>query len=100
MAKRGRTLPVKVSLSVDAVVQVYGVARLQIEPCGGGTALVLPLSFSGGRWNAALDTSDLTGSCHVVRAVIDDLDAGSFDLVLRGSEATKAAKSNARSRTG
>ena len=96
VANRGRTLPVKVSLTVDGVVQVNGVARLQIEPCGGGTALVLPLSFSGGRWNAALDTSDLTGSCHVVRAVIDDLDAGSFDLNLRGSE---AAKSNARSRT-
>ena len=95
VANRGRTLPVKVSLTVDGVVQVNGVARLQIEPCGGGTALVLPLSFSGGRWNAALDTSDLTGSCHVVRAVIDDLEAGSFDLLLRGSE---AAKSSARSR--
>ena len=46
--------------------------------------------------NVALDTSDLTGSCHVVTAWIDDLEAGSFGLVLRGSE---AAKSNARSRT-
>ena len=96
MANRGRTLPIKVTLAIDGVVQVKGDARIDIEPCGGGTSLVLPLSFSGGRWNAALDTSDLTGSCHVVRAVIDDLDAGSFDLLLRSSE---AAKSNARSRT-
>lgn len=95
VANRGRTLPIKVTLAIDGVVQVKGDARIEIEPCGGGTALVLPLSFSGGRWNVALDTSDLTGSCHVVTAWIDDLEAGSFGLVLRGSEATRA---NARSR--
>ena len=96
VANRGRTLPIKVTLAIDGVVQVKGDARIDIEPCGGGTSLVLPLSFSGGRWNVALDTSDLTGSCHVVSAVVDDLEAGSFGLVLRGSE---AASANARSRT-
>ena len=69
---------------------------IEIEPCGGGTSLVLPLSFSGGRWNATLDTSDLAGSCHVVVAWIDDVEVGSFALILRGSE---AARANARSRT-
>lgn len=95
VANRGRTLPLKVTLAIDGVVQMHGGATLQIEPCGGGTALVLPLSFSGGRWSAALDTSDLTGSCQVVRAVIDDLVAGSFSLHLRGSE---AATSNNKTR--
>lgn len=85
VANRGRTLPVKVSLTVDGVVQTGGNAVIEITPCDSGASLVLPLTFSGGRWHAALDTSDLTGSCHVVTAWIDDLAAGSFGLVLSGT---------------
>ena len=90
VANRGRTIPVKVSLSIDGAVRTTGSARLTVRPCGGGEAVVLPLTFGGGRWNAALDTSPLAGGCHTVSASIDGLTAGSFTLDLRGTEAAKA----------
>ena len=61
-----------------------------IGPCGGGDATTVPLTWSGGRWNANLDTSTLGGGCQTVTATIDGLSAGSFQLELRGAEVTKA----------
>lgn len=89
-ANRGRNLPIKVTLAVDGVVRTSGSADLSLVPCGGGSATTLPLTYSGGRWNAALDTGPLAGSCHVVTASIDGLTAGWFQLELRGAEPTKA----------
>lgn len=90
VANRGRTIPVKVELRVDGVARQDGDAALAVTPCGGGRAVVLPLEYGGGRWNAGLDTSTLTGDCHTVAASIDGLEAGSFRLDLRGTEALKA----------
>jgi hypothetical protein len=89
-ANRGRNLPVKVTLVVDGVTRTTGVARLSIAPCGGGAGSTLPLTYNGGRWNGAIDTGPLPGWCHTVTATIDGLTAGTFQLDLRGGEATKA----------
>ena len=89
----GRTLPVKVRLFVDGSELKGGSASLVVTPCGGGTALDLPLTTGGGRWNASLDTSLLVGSCHTVTAWVQGLEAGSFRLELRGAEPTRANKS-------
>ena len=90
MANRGRTIPVKVSLSVDGRVRSSGDAELRLTPCGGGATDELPLTWSGGRWNVSLDTSSLTASCYTVTATIDGLVAGSFTLELRDGDAPKA----------
>jgi hypothetical protein len=90
-ANRGRTIPVKVTLAVDGVARTSGDASLRLSPCGSSTVETSQaLSYSGGRWNASLDTSRLGGSCYQVTARIDGLDAGSFRLELRGAEATSA----------
>jgi hypothetical protein len=97
VANRVRTVPVKVTLSVDGEVRTTGDAVLTVAPCGGGAARSLPLAYGGGRWNAALDTSALAGSCHTVTASIDGLEAGSFRLELRsGDVATQAKRGRSR----
>jgi hypothetical protein len=85
-ANRGRNVPVKVELSVDGSVRTSGDALLTVTPCGGGSTVTTALTYGGGRWNAALDTSALAGSCYTVAASIDGLQAGAFQLELRGSE--------------
>ncbi len=90
VANRGRSIPVKVKLSVDGTTRTTGLARLTITPCGGGDPLVQALTFSGGRWNASLDTGRLAGDCHDVAASIDGLVAGVFRLELRGADASQA----------
>jgi hypothetical protein len=90
-ANRGRTIPIKVRLFVDGVERTSGDAALRLTPCGGGSAIVLPLEWGSGRWNHALDTSMLGAGCYQVDAVTGGLNAGSFTLELRGVEATKAA---------
>jgi hypothetical protein len=90
VANRGRNIPVKVELFVDGVARSSGEARLTITPCGGGDAVMLALIHGGGRWNAALDTTEVVGSCHTVAASIDGLQAGAFRLELRGTEPAKA----------
>jgi hypothetical protein len=92
-ANRGRNVPVKVELSIDGSVRTSGDARLTVTPCGGGEAVTMALSFSGGRWNASLDTAALVGACHTVSASINGLQAGAFQLELRGAEPTKAGQS-------
>jgi hypothetical protein len=89
-ANRGRNLPVKVTLTVDGVIRTSGQAGLQVAPCGGGAGTSLFMTYGGGRWNAAVDTGSLAGTCHTVTALIDGLTAGSFTLDLRGGEAAKA----------
>jgi hypothetical protein len=88
-ANRGRTVPVKVGLFVDGSAVSSGNASLAVTPCTGGTAMTVPLEFGSGRWNAHLNTTILAGSCHVVTAWIDGLEAGSFQLQLTGSEPVK-----------
>jgi hypothetical protein len=90
VANRGRTLPVKVQLFVNGSQASSGDARLQLTPCGGGTASELPLVWSGGRWSVSVDTSSLTDSCTTVTATINGLVAGSFTLELRDGDAAKA----------
>ena len=94
-ANHGRTLPIKVRLFVDGAEVRTGSASLTVTPCGGGTGLDLPLTTGGGRWNASLDTSLLVGSCHVVTAWVQGIEAGSFRLELRGAEPAKANKTPA-----
>ena len=89
-ANRGRNLPIKVTFAVDGVTRTTGDATVSLSPCGGGVATSLPLTYGGGRWNAAVDTGPLSGWCHTVTATIDGLTAGAFQLDLRGGEASKA----------
>lgn len=91
-ANHGRTIPVKVRLFVDGDERSSGQAQLTLTPCGGDTMLELPLTWSGGRWNASLDTSMLPGPCYRVGASIDGLDAGAFRLDLRGDASTARSK--------
>ncbi|MFL5684891.1 MAG: HYR domain-containing protein [Chloroflexota bacterium] len=91
VANRGRTVPVKVQLFVNRVAATAGDARLQLTPCEGGTSTELPLAWSGGRWNVAVDTSSLAASCYTVTATIDGLAAGSFTLELRDGDAAAKA---------
>jgi hypothetical protein len=79
-----------VTLTVDGVIRTSGQAGLQVAPCGGGAGTSLFMTYGGGRWNAAVDTGSLAGTCHTVTALIDGLTAGSFTLDLRGGEAAKA----------
>jgi len=99
-ANHSRTIPVKVRLFVDGVERSSGQAQLTLTPCGGGAAaLELPLSWSGGRWNAALDTSMLPGDCYTVSASVDGAVAGSFRLELRGEASPARSNGQATSTT-
>jgi hypothetical protein len=84
-ANQGRTVPLKIRLFVNGVERTSGNASLSIVPCGGGTPYLLPMTFSGGRWTAKLDTSALAGGCYVATAIVDGLNAGSFELDVTGS---------------
>jgi HYR domain len=88
----GRTLPIKVDLSVDGVARTTGVAGLGIATCAGVAVATMPLAYHGGRWNAALDTSRLTGPCYLVSATIDGLSAGWFRLELAAATAKAKPK--------
>lgn len=88
-ANRGRTIPVKVRLFVDGRERSAGNARLQVTRCGGSTAVDLPLTWSGGRWNVSLDTSAYPASCYTIEAWVGEMKAGSFTLELRGDAAAK-----------
>jgi hypothetical protein len=92
VANRGRTIPVKVRLFVDGHERRTGNAGLTLTPCGGGTSRFVDLVWGGGRWNHALDTSPLAGSCYEVSATIGDLVAGAFTLDVRGGEAAKESR--------
>ena len=61
-AQRGRSIPIKATLVVDGEVRTVGDVALTIRPCGGGTAVVQPMTLGGGRWMAVLDTS-LSWAC-------------------------------------
>ncbi len=89
VANRGRTVPVKATITVGGVRATTGSATLRIVPCGGGTAVQLPLSQSAGRWEASIDTGVLPGGCHVVTAWWEGVEAGAFRLELRGAEAAR-----------
>jgi hypothetical protein len=91
VANRGRTIPVKVRLFVDDRERKSGVASLRLSACGGTTAVELPLTWNGGRWNVSLDTSAYPAACYTVEAWVDGSKAGSFTLELRGDTAAKTA---------
>jgi hypothetical protein len=92
-ANHGRMIPVKVSLFVDGVERSSGQARLTLTPCGGReVVLELPLTWGGGRWNAALDTSMLPGDCYTLAVSIDGLEAGLLRLELTGDASTARSK--------
>ena len=91
-----RTVPIKAQILADGVEQTSGTATLRIDRCSGGTALVVPLTFSSGRWNGHLDTSHLGSGCYVAVAVLNGVEVGSFALDIRGGEAAKGpTKANA-----
>jgi hypothetical protein len=93
-ANHSRTIPVKVRLFVDGAERSTGDVHLTMTPCGGdAVAQDLTMSFSGGRWNASLDTSSLPGACYTVAATIDGLRAGSFHLDL-GANAAAARQAS------
>jgi hypothetical protein len=84
-----RNVPIKAQIFADGVEQTTGTAKLRIDRCDGGTALVIPLTFSSGRWNGHLDTSDIGSGCYVAVAVLNGVDVGSVALDVRGGEAAK-----------
>jgi hypothetical protein len=84
-----RNVPIKVRIFANGVEQTTGSASLRVVACGGDTALVVPLIWGSGRWNAHLDMSLLRPGCYVVTATHGGTDAGSFALDVRGAEAAK-----------
>jgi hypothetical protein len=95
VANHGRTIPVKVRLFVDGVERSSGQAQLTLTPCdGGAVALELALEWSGGRWNASLDTSMLPGNCYTVAASIDGVVAGSVRMELHGDPTPARSKAS------
>ena len=95
-ANHSRTIPVKVRLFVDGVERSTGDVHLTMTSCGGDSvAQDLTMSFSGGRWNASIDTSTLPGACYTVTATIDGLTAGSFRLDLGANSAAARQASKA-----
>ena len=94
VANAGRNVPVKVRMFADGVEQTSGNASLTVATCAGSNVATLPMTWSGGRWNGALDTSTLAGpGCYTAAASLDGHAAGSFRLDLRGAD--PAAVSNA-----
>ena len=83
---QSRSVPLKLRLFVNGVERTSGSASLSIAPCGGGTPYVLPLTFSGGRWAAKLDTSNLAGGCNTATAILDGHSAGSFEINVKGAD--------------
>jgi hypothetical protein len=88
-----RTVPIKVRLFADGVELTTGSASLRVVVCGGDTALVEPLIWGSGRWDAHLDMSLLQPGCYVVIASHGSHDAGSFALDVRGADAAKTPSS-------
>jgi hypothetical protein len=92
-ANQGRTIPLKFRLFVNGVERTSGNAVLSIVPCGGGgTPLVVQLSFNGGRWTGHIDTSSLNPGCYVATALVDGQAAGSFTLNLTGADPAPSSK--------
>jgi hypothetical protein len=91
-ANQGRAIPLKLRLFVDGVERTSGNAFLSVVPCDGGTPLVVPLTFNGGRWNGKLDTSSLDPGCYVATAIVDGNAAGSFTIDLRGADPAPSTK--------
>jgi len=85
-ANQGRSVPLKLRLFVNGVERTSGNAALTVTPCGGGSPVVTPLDFSGGRWSVKLDTASLAAGCNTVTASLDGHAAGSFVLDLRGTD--------------
>jgi hypothetical protein len=85
-ANQGRSVPLKLRLFVNGVERTSGNAALSIVPCDGGTPVVVPLDFSGGRWSVKLETGSLPAGCNTVTATLDGHAAGSFTLDLRGAD--------------
>jgi hypothetical protein len=83
---QSRAIPLKLRLFVNGVELTTANASLSIVPCDGGTAYILPLTFSGGRWTAKLDTSMLAGGCNTATALVDGHAAGSFEIDVRGTD--------------
>jgi hypothetical protein len=83
----GRTIPIKAVIMVDGEPLSTGIADVVVTPCDGGPSVVLPMDYRAGRWNTSMDTAALVGACHLVRAMVGDMDAGSFRLVLRNAQA-------------
>ena len=101
VTNQNRTVPIKVRIFANGVEQTSGSASLRVASCGGDTALVVPLAWGSGRWNAHLDMSLLGAGCYNVMATIGGNDAGSFALEVRGAEATKTpAAATTTSTTG
>lgn len=99
VANPGRTVPVKVDILADGVRQTRGSASLSLATCAGTAVGSMAMSWSGGRWNAGLDTSALGGpGCYLATASLDGHTAGSFRIDLRGVEpaAGNTAKGRAK----
>ena len=86
VTNQNRTVPIKVRIFANGVEQTSGSAALRVVTCGGDTALVVPLAWGSGRWNAHLDMSLLGPGCYNVMATLGGNDAGSFALDVRGPE--------------
>jgi hypothetical protein len=95
-----RTVPLKVRIFSDGVEQTDGSAALRVAACGGDTAVVVPLTWSSGRWAGHLDVSGLLPGCYVAVATFNGSDAGSFALDVRGATAAKASATGGTTATG
>jgi hypothetical protein len=98
-ANSGRNVPVKVSLFADGVEQTRGSAVMTVATCDGSVVNSTAMSWSGGRWNANLDTGTFGGpGCYMATASLDGNGAGSFRIDLRGPDPVKANGSTGKNR--
>ena len=89
----GRTVPVKLQLSVDGSASRAGEPRLRVNACGGAIERWADLSWGSDRWSTNLDTSGLAGGCHRVALIVGGMEVDAFTLDLGHSEAAAGKKS-------
>ena len=99
-----RNVPIKVRIFANGVEQTTGSASLRVVTCGGDTALVVPLAWGSGRWNAHLDMSLLGAGCYVVIgdatvATTPGRSPSTFAAQTRGQEPAAATDAADRART-
>ena len=82
-------MPVKVKLYRDGAEFTTGSPILRVTPCG-ATEPVYEFELTwNGRWVGKLDTSNFTGRCYRVAAVVDGTEAGYFRLDQAGATTSK-----------
>jgi hypothetical protein len=105
-ARLGRTVPVKVSVTVDGLAVEPGAGPapvLELAPlasCGGapaGAALTVVLAWQDGTWTHRLDTRTLSPGCWSLTVMLDGTSAGSTGIRVVGAGGAPGGTAGRRS---